>query len=536
MDEQNTNPQIETNSHQIELNSLRDMSYYLSDITSTNNFSMEQLKEYIKYPMIYNRILRTISKQAYSANGIYGNTVDYCVAIPTLDSFTVCRNKNKQNKTKKQKFNLILKLLNHKRTVRDILRHLFIDGMYVGVLRDTTASNKNVDTINIDTLDRIEGLSLDDNFMIQPLNLDYCKIVGFQNNVSIAAFDMQYFDQFKYGGLIHEIKNFPFEFVKAYNSYKRDGSKRWFILDYKKTIALKARADEDESYGRPYGLSALAKIQFDDEYENSQYKLINELASSIYFLILPESEKKGMCSLNKSQQENVIKAFENAVKINTSTNNSGTKISTLSLAPGTKIDRLSKDSSLLKDNLSNENMKKISTALGFASSALNASSEGGASYSNLAVNLDLVMSQVFQYVEEISNEITRVLNDYIGNMPKDYIEVKYLRTSIINSDKMYDRAKELYTNGSGSLKAWVASAGFDPEDYLSLMEEELEEGIYEKFKPHMTSYTVSDSADKANPEGNMGGRPSKNKEDLKQSGQRTRNNGDNKNPKPSTNK
>ena len=60
--------------------------------------------------------------------------------------------------------------------------------------------------------------------------------------------------------------------------------------------------------------------------------------------------------------------------------------------------------------------------------------------------------------------------------------------------------------------------------------------IYEKFKPHMTSYTVSDSADKSNPDDNIGGRPNKSKEDLKQSGQRTRNNGDNKNPKPSTKK
>ena len=232
-----------------------------------------------------------------------------------------------------------------------------------------------------------------------------------------------------------KLKNYPIDFVKAYNNYRKDGSKRWFILDYKKTIALKAKADELESYGRPYGLSALAKIKFDDEYEDSQYKLISELASSIYFLILPESEKKGQCSLNKLQQENVIKAFENAVKVNTNTSNGSTKISTLSLAPGTTIDRLTKDSSLLKDTLSSENMKKISTSLGFASSALNAASEGGASYANLQVNLDLVMSQVFQYIEEIANEETRVLNDYIGNKPKDYIEIKYLRTSMLNSEK-----------------------------------------------------------------------------------------------------
>ena len=112
--------------------------------------------------------------------------------------------------------------------------------------------------------------------------------------------------------------------------YKRDGAKRWFILDYKKTIALKAKAGELDAYGVPFGISAFADIKMNDEYGNNQYKLIQELASSIYYLILPEGEKTGSCSLNKQQQQNVITAFENAVKliqINTSA-----KISTLSLA------------------------------------------------------------------------------------------------------------------------------------------------------------------------------------------------------------
>lgn len=523
MDEKNEQNVYPQESFPIETNSLQSADYFLSTFSDDYSISMEQLKQYIKYPMIYNRILRAISRQAYNMHGIYANAIDYSIAIPSLDSISICRNKTEQNKKKKIKFNLLLKLLNHKRTTRDILRHLFIDGMYVGILRDTTASNKNINLTNIDVLDRIEGLSLDDNFMIQPLDLDYCKIIGFQNNVSVAAFDMMFFDQFKHGGLVNEIKNYPKEFIKAYMNYKKDGSKRWFPLDYRKTIALKARSDEDEAYGRPYGLAALSKIKMDDEYENSQYKLIQELASSIYYIILPEAEKKGQCSLNKNQQENVIRAFENAVKLNTSANR-GAKISTLSLAPGTQINRLSKDSALLKDTLSEENIKKVSTALGFASSALNAASEGGASYSSLQVNIDLVLAQVFQYVEEIANEITRVVNHHVGNKPKDFIEFKYLRTSIMNQDKMYKRAKELYTNGSGSLKMWITTAGFDAEDYINLMEEELEEGLYEKFKPHETSFTISS---------NKGGAPLK--DDLKPSGQVTRNLGSNNQIKPSTN-
>ncbi len=507
----------------IEVNSLRDMNYYLSDTTSNPKYSMENLKQYIKYPMIYNRILRVISKQAYYSNGLYGESIDRMVSLPTLSYITTLRNKIGKMKNFKSRFNYVLKLLNIDRSTRDILRNLFIEGMSVSILRDTTASNKNIDTSSgsIETIDRLEGLSLNDNFMLQPLNNDYCKIVGFQNNVSIAAFDMQYFDQFKHGGLVHEIKNYPKEFIKAYTEYKRDVSKRWFILDYKKTIALKAKASELDAFGIPFGISAFVDIKMNDEYGNSQYKLIQELASSIYYLILPEGEKAGSCSLNKTQQENVIKAFENAVKLNTNANSSA-KISTLSLAPGTKIDRLSKDSSLLKDTLNEENMKKISTNLGFAISALNAESQN-ANLGSLQINLDLISAQIFQYVNEIAKEQTRVINEHLGVLPRDYIDIKYLPITWLNRKDVYEKAKDLYMTTGGSRMFYIASAGFDPDDYLSICDEEIEAGLDEKYLPHITSYTATDSADKLNPEGNFGGRPSKDIKDLKDSGLKTRN-------------
>ena len=521
------------NSNSIELNSLNSTSYFMYQSSYVDNMSMDDLKNYIKYPMIYNSILREISQMSYNSNGVYSNTVDYMVAIPTLSSISTLRNRTPELKIKKNNFNLILKLLNHERTTRDVLKHLFVDGIYVGILRDTTASNKNVDTgmLTANAMERIEGLSLDDNFMIQSLDLDYCKIIGTQNNVSIAAFDMMYFNQYKYGGLLNEIKNYPKDFAKAYIDYKKDGTKRWHILDYKSTIALKCKATEDEGYGRPLGISAFKNMKSSEEYEDNQYKLISELASSIYYIILPEGENKGTCSLDEKQQNSVIDAFKGAVKINTSGNNA--KISTLSLAPGTQIDKLTKDASLLKDTLSEENIKKISTNLGFASSALNASGEGS-SYANLAVNIDLVSSQVFQYVNEIAKEYTRIINEFLGIKPSDYIDIKYLPISWLNKDTMYDKAKDLFTLAGGSRKYMIACAGFDPDDYLGVCDEENEEDMDEKYPPHLTSFTASDSADKPNPDDNIGGRPETKTEDLTKSGLVTRTAGSNKQKKAST--
>jgi hypothetical protein len=513
--------------YDIETSSINSQSYaFFTTSTNTQNISMENLQDYIKYPMIHNEILREISKQSYSLNGMYANTIDYMVSIPTLSFISVVRSKKEEIKNKRLMFNNLIRLLNHDKTTRDILRHLFIYGMYVGILRDTTPRNKSIDTMTgfIESIDRLEGLSLDDNFMIQPLDLDYVKFLGFQNNINVVGFDLEYFEQFRHGGLLNEIKNFPKEFLLAYNAYKKDSSKRWFILDYKKTLAIKFRSDIEEAYGRPLGLAAFCDMKSQLEYSNSQYKLINELASSIYYLILPEGERTGSCSLNQKQQDNVIDAFKNAVKINTQGDKA--KISTLSLPPKTEIDKLTKDASLLKDTLSDEITKKISTNLGFASSALNASSDGGASYSSLQVNIDLVSSQVFQIVNEVAKEYTRLLNNLIDIKPSDYIEMKYLPISWLNKSDMSDKAKDLYLEGKGSLSFWIACSGFDVDDYISMMDYEAENDWENKYPIHMTSHTASSNDE--------GGAPTKNK--LTPSGEKTKTSGANDNKKPSTNK
>ena len=521
-------------SNQIELNSLTS-SIYSYDTYSTSYLSRSQLKEYIKYPMIYNRILREISTQAYNTNGQYSNVIDYLTSIPMLSHIVISPKTNtKKQKKQKEKFNLMLDLLDHKKTSRDALRSLMVKGMYVGLLRDTTEKKVKSDyPYEVDSVfRRLEGLTLDDNFQIEPLDIDYCRIRGLVNNAYVVDFDMQYFDQFKGNGLMAEIKNFPKDFQQGYLAYKKDASKRWYTLDYRKTIALKSKSSIDEPYGRPYGLSAFLDIKMSEDYDDSQYSIIEELASSIYYMILPEGEKQGSCSLNKEQQQNQIRAFEGSVK--SSTNSHGGKISTLTLAPKSEIGRLTKDSSLLKDTLSNENMKKVSTALGFAVSALNASSEGGASYSTLNVNIDLVSSQLFEMIDNISREYTRVLNHHLGLQPKDYFKFKYTHVSWLNKDSEYEKAKEIYTLAGGSRKMMIACAGFDVDDYLALMDEEIDLGFEEKYPPHITSYTASDNADNSNGDGNLGGRPTKKDEDLTPSAQATRNLGSNEQIKPST--
>ena len=227
------------------------------------------------------------------------------------------------------------------------------------------------------------------------------KFIGFMNGDYVCAFDMMYFDQFKKGGLIAEIKNYPPDFIKAYNEYRKDGSKRWYRLPQKTTFAFKYRSQIDEAYGRPLGLAALNDILFSEQYTDSQRGSLRENSGTIRWLKQPEGEKPGSCSLNKEQQKNQYDNFKNAVHANS---NRGTgkiaQTTTLVVAPGTEIGKLETDSSLLQNSLRKENIEAISTDLGLATASLNGMGQG-ASYSSLAVNVSLLLSEVYQMLEQI---------------------------------------------------------------------------------------------------------------------------------------
>ena len=59
--------------------------------------------------------------------------------------------------------------------------------------------------------------------------------------------------------------------------------------------------------------------------------------------------------------------------------------------------------------------------------------------------------------------------------------------------------KDLWLQAGGSMSAYIAACGISPDAYYALLDEELENGVYDKYKPHATSYTTSGNED--------GGRP-----------------------------
>lgn len=529
------NPQTETNSYEVELNALSDTIGFITSFYNTDNVSQEELKQYIQYPMLYNRQIRNISKRMYNLHGLYGRTVDKMVAAPTLDYLIIPNDISEKARKRADYLNFFFNKINHKLSTRDVLHASLTEGMYVAILRDTKHINKNLNLSSgfVENLDKIEGLAISTNVMLQPLNRDYVKFIGFMNGDYVCAFDMQYFDQFKHGGLVAEIKNYPSEFIKAYNEYRKDSTKRWHILDQKKTFAYKYRSQIDEPYGRPLGLQALNDIFFAEDYIDSQRGNLRENSGTIRWLKQPMGEKQGQCSLNKEQQQNQYDNFKNAVFANSKKiNNKIAQTTTLVLAPGTEVGKLETDSTFLKETLTEENMTAVSTDLGLALAALNGQGEG-ASYSSLAVNLDLLLAEVFQVLEQIEWQYTKVLNNFLEVKEDEWTQITYLKTSILNRDKQFDIAKDLYMTAGGSRLYLYAVGTGDSNTYMRLMDYEKSMKFDEKYPPHVSSYTASDSADKPNPDGNVGGRTPKKDGELKDGGVQQKTNGSNKMTRPS---
>ena len=61
--------------------------------------------------------------------------------------------------------------------------------------------------------------------------------------------------------------------------------------------------------------------------------------------------------------------------------------------------------------------------------------------------------------------------------------------------------RSLYTDAGGSFGFLVAATGIDPDAYMAVLDEEIEQGIFDKYKPHQTSFTLS------NKNSNNNGRP-----------------------------
>ena len=111
--------------------------------------------------------------------------------------------------------------------------------------------------------------------------------------------------------------------------------------------------------------------------------------------------------------------------------------------------------------------------MGFMANLL--SGTGSGSYAAQKNNLELLLSEIMMWIEPITAELVKVINNLVIKDKNNTVDLRYLPNSILTRDKFTENMKQLYLQGKGSLSAWIASTGIDLEAYRALMDYELEE-------------------------------------------------------------
>lgn len=495
--------QSQINEFQSYRSSLMYSNYYFGfDIFDM--YSSEQLAALVRDPMANNKMLREISLILYGTNGVYTNTVDYMAAMPTLDRVIVTHGKNKKKKDRnKELMESTLRKIKEKEYIRDALFCGMIEGLSFGYLETTPrpySKRKTMTDYDVESITEINELGV--NVSVITLPVDYTRIVGIKNSSYVIAFNLDYFNNANGETCEKKLRKYPKEIRDAYTSRydnknkKYDDNGNWVILDNNKTIVHKIRSKREEQYGRPIVLAAIKDILYGDYFTDTKRNVLDEINNKIVYETFPEGKDKGTSALTKGQQKEQHEAVKSAVM---NKNNRG-GISFFSVAAGTKINSIDSANTDIFDDKYESNLNdKIALDMGIASSLLNGSSSG--SYSSQENNLELITGLLFQWVEQIANELNKCIAANIIKDDKNWVECRYLPITHVNKSKMVSYAKELYLQGKGSLSLWSAACGIAPDVFFALLDQELEQDIENKYPVHMTSYVYS------NKENSETGRP-----------------------------
>lgn len=496
-----------------------------------DEFTPEEIRAIVKDPISNHSLTRRLAMFVYNSEGVVTNAIDYMVALPCLDRVIYGKKrlfgKTKLNKNKDLMLST-LENINDKQFIRDALFTDMNEGNCFYYFEVTKKSNDNTKALSdYDVENIIELCDMGMNASIIPLPYEYTKIVGRKNNRNVIAFNLRYFDEkcVTQDEKNRKLKKYPTEIRNGYLKWEKGNfaGNNWLILDNKRTIAHKIKCKISEPWGRPLAIAAIADILYQNEFVDTKRNVLKELNNRIIVQTLPEGKDKGSCALTKTQQQDQHDKVKQAVM--TKNNRGGTSFFTVSA--GTKIDTLNVGTTDIFDSKNEGDLTdKIALDLGVAASLLNGSGSGN--YSSQQNNLELINAQLYTWIQELQYELNFVINENIIKDKRNKVEVYYLPTSLVNRQQFFDMMKSLYLECGGSYTFLCAASGISPDVYFNILDEEIDNKIFDKYLPHQTSYTLSKKdGDKD------GGRPKVDNPTNENTIQSQSSNGNNQ-PKPST--
>ncbi len=486
-------------------------------------FSKEDIENILRDPIGNHESAIKLSEFVYTKNGIVTNSIDYMTALLCLDRVVSTKCSTTKATKAQDLMKSTLETIDDKHFLRNGLFTEMLNGIaffYFETVKKNVDNTKFMNDYEVANITEINSLGI--NASIITLPWQWTKIVGKKNGRYVLAFNLQFFNNFTGETLTKKLKKYPKEIVDAYHSREKSPNNgNWIVLDSNHTMCCKIKCKDTEPWGRSAVISALSDILYKDYFVDTKRNTLDEINNKIIYQTLPEGEKKGKCALTEPQQTKQHETVKSAVM--KKNNKGGTSFFTV--ASGTKLDSIDVNIDIFDNKNESALDANISMDLGICASLIGAMST--CTFAGGEHNLSMITAQLYTWVCDWQKELEYVINKNIIKDSENKITIYYFPTSFVNRKEFFGMMKDLYTQAGGSLTFLIASAGVDYEVYLNTLDNEIKQGYFEKYTPHLTSNVLSK-------DDNVGGRPTT--DTPSESTVQSRNNGGNLMPSPSDNK
>ena len=462
----------------------------LNNNTNTPTFSLytkDNITEYLSNPYTYERQLRRAVTYIYGASSHFRRLIQYFTGLSDL-SFVV------------SPYRIDPKTAN----VRSVNRN------YRKVLNAMSAMNVRSQFPKILTVCLRENtfygtmLVTNDNITIQQLPSDYCAISTIEGNVLNVTFDFSYFDAHS-----QYLEYYPAEFQSKYRTYQSNRRQRWQELDSPTSFAVKCNNDILD-YSLPPFAGILREVYDLEDYK--QLKLTKTTLENYAMLVMTlgiDDEGNWQMDLDKAKEfwRNLDSVLPEEIG------------SVLSPMP---INKISFEKANTGDtNTISEAEQNLFTAAGVSSLLFN---NDKASANALLLSIKADQAITFGIVKSIEDVVNRFIQ--AQSYGKNF-KVTFLDCSPFNRKEMGDMYLKACQYGLPFISMYAASQGMSQSevDCMSFLENDVL-NLTERFVPLQSSSTQSAASSDGNGATDEGGAPTKDVGDLTDSGEQSREDGD----------
>lgn len=453
-----------------------------------SRYSKDEISTYLSNPYRYEKQLRAAVTYIYGASPHFRRLIQYFAGLSDF-SYIVSpyriNPKSANTKTIGNNYRKVLSAMsamNVKSQFPKILVSCLRDDVFYGTIWTTA-----------------------DNVTIQQLPPDYCAISSIEGNVLNVSFDFMYFDsrsQF--------LDFYPDEFRKKYEIYKSNGSSaRWQELDSPNSFAIKCNNDILD-YALPPFAGILRGIYDLEDYR--QLKLVKTSLENYAMLVMTlgvNDDGEWTMDYDKAKKfwENLDAVLPEEVG------------SVLSPMPISKIS-FEKSNTGDTDTIS-EAEQNIFTAAGVSSLLFN---NDKASANALLLSIKADQAITYGIVKSIEDMVNRYVQSQ--SYGKNF-RVTFLDCSPFNRKELGDMYLKACQYGLPFVSMYAASQGMSQSDVdcMSFLENDVL-GLADMFKPLQSSATQSSKSVDSKGATDEGGAPAKDIGDLTDSGEQTREQGD----------